>query len=62
MAINERDDIDLSLVVDSIKQASDRELKILSEISKKLDTPVVSSGLISPSHTASSEEVSAPQS
>ncbi|MGI3093906.1 hypothetical protein ACRTEP_20960 [Vibrio diabolicus] len=62
MAINERDDIDLSLVVDSIKQASDRELKILSEISKKLDTPVVSSGLIGPSHTASSEEVSAPQS
>ncbi|ELA9084694.1 hypothetical protein [Vibrio alginolyticus] len=62
MAINERDDIDLSLVVDSIKQASDRELKILSEISKKLDAPVVSSGLISPSHTASSEEVSAPQS
>ena len=30
MAINERDDIDLSLVVDSIKQASDREVKLLS--------------------------------
>jgi hypothetical protein len=47
MAI-EHEEIDLSLVVDSIKHASDRELKVLSEISAKLDQPVgvgvVSSG------------------
>lgn len=33
----ENDDVDLSLVVDSIKKASDRELVVLSEISAKLD-------------------------
>lgn len=36
MAI-EHEEIDLSLVVDSIKRASDRELRVLSEISAKLD-------------------------
>lgn len=37
---------DLSLVVDSIKQASDRELKVLSEISAKLDSGMAS-GMVS---------------
>lgn len=39
-------DTDLSLVVDSIKKASDRELRVLSEISNKLDSHVLNGTVI----------------